>query len=176
MEESPNVKKTAEIKGFQRFSYIGKLSLQSVLPLLSIKAVGCRFHGILIITLRREILCLEVYHHPEVASSGQFEIEPQLCEMSKMADHTMMIKYIIRNTALKYGKTATFLPKPILDEAGNGMHVHMLLMKDGQPSLTPGHRKPMKRSGREGEKQNKLPPSAIGTLYRCTGGGRAICG
>lgn len=73
------------------------------------------------------------YHHPEVASSGQFEIEPQLCEMSKMADHTMMIKYIIRNTALKYGKTATFMPKPIMDEAGNGMHVHMLLMKDGQP-------------------------------------------
>ena len=73
------------------------------------------------------------YHHPEVAASGQFEIEPQLGEMSKMADATMWIKYIIRNTALKYGKTATFMPKPIYGEAGSGMHVHMLLLKDGKP-------------------------------------------
>ncbi|MBE6692218.1 MAG: type I glutamate--ammonia ligase [Ruminococcaceae bacterium] len=73
------------------------------------------------------------YHHPEVAASGQFEIEPQLGEVVHMADATMMIKYIIRNTALKYGKTATFMPKPIYGEAGSGMHVHMLLFKDGVP-------------------------------------------
>ena len=73
------------------------------------------------------------YHHPEVAASGQFEIEPQLGQMSKMADATMMIKYIIHNVAMKYGKTATFMPKPIYGEAGSGMHVHMLLLKDGQP-------------------------------------------
>jgi len=73
------------------------------------------------------------YHHPEVAASGQFEIEPQLGKMSTMADATMMIKYIIHNTALKYGKSATFMPKPIYGEAGSGMHVHMLLLKDGEP-------------------------------------------
>ncbi len=73
------------------------------------------------------------YHHPEVAASGQFEIEPQLGEVVDMADATMMIKYIIHNTALKYGKTATFMPKPIYGEAGSGMHVHMLLKKEGQP-------------------------------------------
>ncbi|MBR2327914.1 MAG: type I glutamate--ammonia ligase [Clostridia bacterium] len=73
------------------------------------------------------------YHHPEVAASGQFEIEPQLGQMSKMADASMMIKYIIHNTALKNGKTATFMPKPIYGEAGSGMHVHMLLLKDGEP-------------------------------------------
>ena len=73
------------------------------------------------------------YHHPEVGAAGQFEIEPQLGEMTKMADATMMIKYIIHNTAKKYGKCATFMPKPIYGEAGNGMHVHMLLLKDGQP-------------------------------------------
>ena len=73
------------------------------------------------------------YHHPEVAASGQFEIEPQLGEVVHMADATMMIKYIIHNTALKYGKTATFMPKPIYGEAGSGMHVHMLLKKNGQP-------------------------------------------
>ena len=73
------------------------------------------------------------YHHPEVGAAGQFEIEPMLGQMSTMADATMMIKYIIHNTALKYGKTATFMPKPVYNEAGNGMHVHMLLLKDGQP-------------------------------------------
>ncbi len=73
------------------------------------------------------------YHHPEVGGAGQFEIEPKLGQMSKMADATMMIKYIIRNTALKYGYSATLMPKPVYGEAGSGMHVHMLLMKDGQP-------------------------------------------
>ena len=73
------------------------------------------------------------YHHPEVAASGQFEIEPKLGQMSKMADASMMIKYIIRNTALKHGYSATLMPKPVYGEAGNGMHVHMLLLKDGEP-------------------------------------------
>ena len=73
------------------------------------------------------------YHHPEVGAGGQFEIEPKLGEMSKMADATMMIKYIIHNVARKYGKSATLMPKPIMGEAGNGMHVHMLLLKDGKP-------------------------------------------
>lgn len=73
------------------------------------------------------------YHHPEVGAAGQFEIEPKLGKMSEMADATMMIKYIIHNTARKYGKSATLMPKPVMGEAGSGMHVHMLLMKDGQP-------------------------------------------
>ena len=73
------------------------------------------------------------YHHPEVGAAGQFEIEPQLGQMSTMADATMMIKYIIRNTALKHGLSATLMPKPVYGEAGNGMHVHVLLLKDGQP-------------------------------------------
>ncbi len=72
------------------------------------------------------------YHHPEVAASGQFEIEPQLGQMSKMADATMTIKYIIKNTAKKYGKSATLMPKPVYGEAGSGMHVHMILLKDGE--------------------------------------------
>ena len=73
------------------------------------------------------------YHHPEVGAAGQFEIEPLLGQMSKMADATMMVKYIIKNTAMEYGKTATFMPKPVMGEAGSGMHVHMLLLKDGKP-------------------------------------------
>ncbi|MBO5377962.1 MAG: type I glutamate--ammonia ligase [Ruminiclostridium sp.] len=89
----------------------------------------------------RSEMCIEMqkagipikYHHPEVGAAGQFEIEPMLGQMSQMADATMMIKYIIHNTALKYGKVATFMPKPVYGEAGNGMHVHMLLLKDGEP-------------------------------------------
>lgn len=73
------------------------------------------------------------YHHPEVGAAGQFEIEPQLGEMSKMADASMMIKYIIKNTAREYGMCATFMPKPVCGEAGSGMHVHMLLMNGDVP-------------------------------------------
>ena len=73
------------------------------------------------------------YHHPEVGASGQFEIEPKLGSMPMMADATMLIKYIIHNTALEYGLSATFMPKPIFGEAGSGMHVHMLLLKNGEP-------------------------------------------
>ena len=64
------------------------------------------------------------YHHPEVAASGQFEIEPQLGEVVHMADATMMIKYIIHNTALKYGKTAIpnceYETSPLLREVNVG--------------------------------------------------------
>ncbi len=73
------------------------------------------------------------YHHHEVGSSGQLEIEVQMDEMRKMADRTMIAKYVIKNTAKTHGLTATFMPKPIYGEAGNGMHVHMLLLKDGNP-------------------------------------------
>ena len=73
------------------------------------------------------------YHHPEVSASGQFEIEPKLGEVVRMADASMMIKYIIKNTAQQYGMSATFMPKPVYGEAGSGMHVHMLLMKGDEP-------------------------------------------
>ena len=73
------------------------------------------------------------YHHHEVGGCGQLEIEVELGEMTKMADATMTVKYIIKNAAAQAGKTATLMPKPVRDEAGNGMHVHMLLLKNGEP-------------------------------------------
>jgi len=73
------------------------------------------------------------YHHHEVGGSGQLEIEVQFGTMSDMADNTMITKYIVKNTANKAGKTATFMPKPLSSEAGNGMHVHMMLFKEGKP-------------------------------------------
>jgi len=72
------------------------------------------------------------YHHHEVGAAGQLEIEVELGDMMKMADATMMAKYVIKNEAIAHGKTATFMPKPLHGEAGSGMHVHMLLMKDGE--------------------------------------------
>lgn len=73
------------------------------------------------------------YHHPEVGGSGQMEIEVELGDMLKLADDTMSAKYVIKNEAASEGITATFMPKPLASEAGSGMHVHMLLFKDGKP-------------------------------------------
>lgn len=72
------------------------------------------------------------YHHHEVGAAGQVEIEVELGALKTMADRAMMIKYIVKNTAIKNGKTATFMPKPIYGEAGSGMHVHIMLKKDGR--------------------------------------------
>ena len=73
------------------------------------------------------------YHHPEVGGCGQMEIEVELGDMVKLADDTMAAKYIIKNEALSSGCTATFMPKPLPGEAGSGMHIHMLLKKNGEP-------------------------------------------
>ena len=73
------------------------------------------------------------YHHHEVAGAGQIEIEVEFGGMREMADKTMLSKYIIKNAAIAEGKSVTFMPKPLFGEAGNGMHVHMHLFKDGKP-------------------------------------------
>ena len=73
------------------------------------------------------------YHHHEVGGPGQIEIEVEFGSMLEMADKTMMTKYLIKNAAVSEDKTATFMPKPIYAEAGNGLHVHMHLFKDGAP-------------------------------------------
>jgi glutamine synthetase len=73
------------------------------------------------------------YHHHEVGGPGQVEIEVEFGGLREMADKTMMTKYILKNQAIAEGKTVTFMPKPIFGEAGNGLHVHMHLFKDGKP-------------------------------------------
>ncbi|HPG57248.1 MAG TPA: type I glutamate--ammonia ligase [Candidatus Wallbacteria bacterium] len=72
------------------------------------------------------------YHHHEVGGAGQVEIETAFDSISKMADATMLVKYIVFNLAKKMGKTATFMPKPIYGEAGSGLHVHFKLLEDGK--------------------------------------------
>ncbi|HEX3012625.1 MAG TPA: type I glutamate--ammonia ligase [Syntrophomonadaceae bacterium] len=73
------------------------------------------------------------YHHHEVGGPGQIEIEVEFGPMREMADRTMLVKYMVKNLAFQEGKTVTFMPKPLFGEAGNGMHVHMLLKKEGKP-------------------------------------------
>lgn len=73
------------------------------------------------------------YHHPEVGGPGQLEIELAFSNGFEMADRTMLLKYIVKNMALRHGKTVTFMPKPFYKEAGNGMHVHFHLFKGEEP-------------------------------------------
>jgi len=73
-----------------------------------------------------------MYHHHEVGQHGQMEIEIEFLPMLKAADYVMIIKYLTKVIAAKHGKIATFMPKPIHGEPGNGMHFHQFLSEKGK--------------------------------------------
>jgi glutamine synthetase len=72
-------------------------------------------------------------HHHEVASGGQCELGFRFATLVQAADYLMTYKYVIKNVAKKYGKTVTFMPKPVFNDNGSGMHTHQSIWKDGQP-------------------------------------------
>ncbi|HOU16730.1 MAG TPA: type I glutamate--ammonia ligase [Candidatus Marinimicrobia bacterium] len=82
--------------------------------------------------LQKVGIAVEVHHH-EVATAGQSEIDMQYMPLTKMADQFMWFKYIVKNIAKRHNKTVTFMPKPIFQDNGSGMHTHFSLWKNGKP-------------------------------------------
>ena len=82
----------------------------------------------IILTMIKTGILIEVHHH-EVATAGQCEIDMKFQSLTRMGDQMMWYKYIVKNMAKKHNKVATFMPKPIFEDNGSGMHVHQSLFK-----------------------------------------------
>jgi len=74
-------------------------------------------------------------HHHEVATAGQAEIDMEFSELTKMCDQYMWYKYVIKNVAKRNNKSVTFMPKPVFDDNGSGMHSHISIWKDKKPIM-----------------------------------------
>ena len=85
----------------------------------------------MMLTMEKIGILVEAQHH-EVATGGQAEIDMRFGPLLEMADNLLKYKYVIKNTALKHGRTATFMPKPLFNDNGTGMHVHVSLWKEGR--------------------------------------------
>jgi glutamine synthetase len=88
--------------------------------------------GEMVRVMKKIGIAVEAHHH-EVGTAGQCEIDMRFSELLAMSDQFMWYKYIIRNVAKQAGKTVTFMPKPIFQDNGSGMHTHMSFWKGGKP-------------------------------------------
>ena len=86
----------------------------------------------MVLAMEKAGLHIECHHH-EVATGGQSEIDQRFNSLVKSADGMLLYKYIIRNVANQHGKTVTFMPKPLFQDNGSGMHTHQSLWKGGKP-------------------------------------------
>jgi glutamine synthetase len=86
----------------------------------------------MMLTLESLGIDVECQHH-EVATSGQAEIDMRFKPLLQMADQLMWFKYVLKNVAYKAGHTVTFMPKPLFEDNGTGMHTHISIWKDGNP-------------------------------------------
>jgi glutamine synthetase len=91
--------------------------------------------GAMCLALEEMGVTVEVHHH-EVATAGQCEIGTRFDTLVRRADMNQILKYVVQNVAHGYGKTATFMPKPIVGDNGSGMHVHQSLAKAGKNLFT----------------------------------------
>jgi len=85
----------------------------------------------MVMELQKVGIRIEAQHH-EVATAGQAEIDMRFESLVKMADNLMWFKYILKNVAIRNGKTVTFMPKPLYGDNGSGMHTHQSIWKDGK--------------------------------------------
>ncbi len=88
----------------------------------------------MVLQMQKLGITIEAHHH-EVATAGQAEIDMRFETLVKMADQMMKYKYVVKNVARKHGFTATFMPKPLFEDNGTGMHVHQSIWKDGNPLM-----------------------------------------
>ena len=86
----------------------------------------------MLLTLEALGIDVECQHH-EVATSGQSEIDMRFKPLLQMADQLMWFKYVLKNVAYKAGHTVTFMPKPLFEDNGTGMHTHISIWKEGKP-------------------------------------------
>jgi glutamine synthetase len=91
----------------------------------------------MVLELEKLGILIEAQHH-EVATAGQGEIDMRFAPLVNMADNLMLYKYVIKNVAWRAGKTVTFMPKPVFEDNGSGMHVHQSLWKGGDPLFAGG--------------------------------------
>jgi glutamine synthetase len=118
----------------------------------------------MILLLAQMGVAMEKQHH-EVATAGQAEIDMRFAPLVVMADNLLKYKYVVKNVAHKYGKTATFMPKPLFADNGSGMHTHISLWKGETPLFA-------------GDGYAGLSPMAlyaVGGLLRHAGSLSAIC-
>jgi glutamine synthetase len=88
--------------------------------------------GEMVFEMQKVGIEIEAHHH-EVATAGQAEIDMKFAELVRMADCFMWYKYIVKNVARRHGKTVTFMPKPVFEDNGSGMHTHFSLWKNTKP-------------------------------------------
>ncbi len=86
----------------------------------------------MVIEMQKVGLHIECQHH-EVATAGQAEIDMRFDKLVEMGDQLMWFKYVVKNVARRHNKTVTFMPKPVFDDNGSGMHTHQSIWKGGEP-------------------------------------------
>ncbi|NCO19095.1 MAG: type I glutamate--ammonia ligase [Gammaproteobacteria bacterium] len=101
----------------------GYFPVQPVDGLADLRAMMC-------LTLEACGIPVEVHHH-EVGTAGQCEIGTRFNSLTRKADELLILKYVVHNVAHMHGRTATFMPKPLVGDNGSGMHVHQSLAKEG---------------------------------------------